>query len=167
MSKSHERRINLPPLRRLLVYQKLRQRIIYETRLAGFRLRSVGAGDMSQCNLIEIRSDCSRGGEETWTGLDPVCRRGESVHREEAVKKSCCCCCIVNYFYYSWRYRLHAEDHMQIFLLQLLNYAVRSPSAFIHSKCEILFLFMNFEDVCANTSAELRAHVQRCSFMLS
>lgn len=64
MSKSHERRINLPPLRRLLVYQKLRQRIIYETRLAGFRLRSVGAGDMSQCNLIEIRSDCSRGGKK-------------------------------------------------------------------------------------------------------
>lgn len=62
LSESHERGINLPPLRRLLAYQKLRQRIIYETCLAGFRLRSVDAGDtrISRCNSLEIKTDYSQ-----------------------------------------------------------------------------------------------------------
>lgn len=62
MSKSHERSINLPPLRRLLAFQKLRQRIIYETCLAGFRLGSVDAGE-SQSNLLRLKTDHSQGEE--------------------------------------------------------------------------------------------------------
>lgn len=71
LSESHERSINLPPLRRLLAYQKLRERIIYETCFAGFRLRSVDAGDtcISQCNSLEIKTDYSQR-VGMWRSLD-------------------------------------------------------------------------------------------------
>lgn len=56
------------PLRHLLAYQKLRERIIYETCLAGFRLRSVDVGDtcISQGNSLEEKTDYSRRQERVW-----------------------------------------------------------------------------------------------------
>lgn len=68
LSESH---INLPPLRRLLAYQKRSERIIYETRLAGVRLRSVDAGDtcISQCNSLGAETDYPQRAE-MWRSLD-------------------------------------------------------------------------------------------------
>lgn len=67
-SDSRVRGINLLPLRHLLAYQKLRERIIYETCLAGFRLRSVDVGEtcISQGNSLEEKTDYSRRQERVW-----------------------------------------------------------------------------------------------------
>lgn len=56
------------PLRHLLAYQKLRERIIYETCLAGFRLGSVDVGDtcISQGNSLEEKTDYSHRQERVW-----------------------------------------------------------------------------------------------------
>lgn len=119
LSESHERRINLPPLRRLLAYQKLRERIIYETCLAGVRLRSVGAGYtcISPCNSLEIETDYSqRAG--TGRSLDGTTAAGEFLGAFLAT-----CLCV---FRYSCGYRPNAEDHMERFPSQLLNYAACS-----------------------------------------
>lgn len=67
-SDSRVRGINLLPLRHLLAYQKLRERIIYETCLAGFRLWSVDVGEtcISQGNSLEEKTDYSRRQERVW-----------------------------------------------------------------------------------------------------
>lgn len=139
LSESHERGINLPPLRRLLAYQKLRQRIIYETCLAGFRLRSVDAGDtrISRCNSLEIKTDYSqRAGARR--SLDPrAAGEGklavlkmlfEFIPRHFLCFCWCVRACVCVFFPYSRGCRPNVEDHMEIFPLQLLNYAVCSQS---------------------------------------
>lgn len=85
LSESH---INLPPLRHLLAYQKRRERIIYETSLAGVRLRSVDAEDtcIFQCNSLELETDYpQRAG--MWRSLD-FCLQGVKISRAVRTAKS-------------------------------------------------------------------------------
>jgi len=68
------------PLSHLLAYQKLRERIIYETCLAGFRLGSADAGDACVCHCNKLKEEMYYS-QRRYSNLDPVCGNGRYIFK--------------------------------------------------------------------------------------